>query len=477
MKNAEQFYIDGAWISPQSGQRTEVINPATESAVATVALGSKEDAELAIAAARNAFASYSNTTREQRLDLLGSIISVYEKRLPEVADAISMEMGAPLTSLAQPMQAGAMLGHLHTIVGILTEYKFHHDQGPTRTQREPMGVCGLITPWNWPIHQIGCKVAPALAAGCTVVLKPSELAPLSALVFADILHEAGVPKGVFNLVNGDGPTVGATLSSHPDVDYVSFTGSTRAGILVSTAAAPTVKKVSLELGGKSANIVLDDADFDTAVAGGVGAMLLNSGQNCNAPSRLLVPRERLAEVEALAKGVASSAVIGDPQAAETTMGPLANKPQFEKVQGLIQTGIDSGATMLCGGVGKPEGIETGYFVKPTIFSSVTNDMTIAREEIFGPVLCIIPYDSEDDAVEIANDTQYGLSGYVSSANLDRARNVASQLRTGNVHINGADGDFAATFGGYKMSGLGREWGTHGFEEFLEVKSIFGYNKA
>lgn len=473
--NAEKFYIDGAWLAPQSTQRIDVISPVSGESVARVALGSADDAELAIAAARRAFPGYSVLSKDQRLDLLQSIISVYEKRIGEVADAISSEMGAPLKALAQPMQAGAMLGHLHVTAGVLKDYDYTEDNGPTRIQREPIGVCGLITPWNWPIHQIGCKVVPALAAGCTMVLKPSEFAPLSALVFADILHEAGVPAGVFNLVNGDGPTVGSLLASHTEIDFVSFTGSTRAGVLVSTAAAPTIKKVALELGGKSANILLEDADFDKAVAGGVAGMLLNSGQNCNAPSRMLVPRDRLAEVESIAKAAAESAVIGDPADDSTTMGPVANEPQYDKVQQMIQTGVDEGAKVVCGGIGKPDDQNPGYFVKPTVFSNVSNDMTIAREEIFGPVLCIIPYDSEDQAVDIANDTEYGLSGYVSSVNLERAQDIASRLRSGNVHVNGADGDFNATFGGYKKSGLGREWGKYGFEEFLEIKSIFGHN--
>lgn len=477
MTNLEKFYIDGQWVTPQSDERFEVINPATASTVATIALGSTEDANIAVAAAKRAFPDYSRTTREERLEVLSSITQVYKKRIGEVADAICSEMGAPMKSLAQTMQAGAMLGHLKVISGILKDYEFHEDHGSTRIQREPIGVCGMITPWNWPIHQIGCKVVPALAAGCTMVLKPSELAPLSAHVFADILHEAGVPAGVFNLVDGDGPTVGARLAAHPDIDFISFTGSTRAGVQVSTAAAPTVKKVALELGGKSANILLEDADFAAAVADGVSVMMRNSGQNCNAPSRLLVPRERLAEVEQLAAAAAAEVVVGDPQDPDTTMGPLANKAQFEKVEGLIQKGIDEGARVVCGGPGKPDEQSAGYFVKPTIFSDVSNDMTIAREEIFGPVLCIIPYDSEDDAIEIANDTDYGLSGYVSSADIDRAHEVAARLRSGNVHVNGAGGDLTGSFGGYKKSGIGREWGKYGFEEYLEVKSIFGFEAA
>lgn len=477
MMSFEKFYIDGEWVTPQSGQRQDVVNPATETPVAAIALGSLDDGEKAIAAARRAFHSYSTTTREQRLDLLSSIIDVYKKRKDEVGDAISSEMGAPLQSLARPAHAGAMLGHLSVAASVLKNYEFTEDNGSTRIQREPIGVCGLITPWNWPIHQIGCKVAPALAAGCTMILKPSEFAPLSAHIFADILHEAGVPKGVFNLVDGDGPTIGALLASHPEIDFISFTGSTRAGVSVSTAAAPTIKKVALELGGKSANIILEDADFAKAVTGGARGMLLNSGQNCNAPSRMLVPRDRLEEAEALASEAMAKAVIGDPVDTTTTMGPLANRSQFEKVQGLIQVGIDEGAKLVCGGLGKPAGTDAGFFVKPTVFSNVDNNMTIAREEIFGPVLCIIPYDSEEQAVEIGNDTEYGLSGYVSSADTARAQAVASKLRSGNVQINGAQSDFTGAFGGYKRSGLGREWGKFGFEEFLEIKSIFGFNPA
>ncbi len=477
MTQYERFYIGGEWVEPLSGRRHEVVNPATADPVAMIALGSSEDAERAIAAAKGAFGSFSTTTRGERLDLLASITSAYEKRIGEVADAICSEMGAPLKSFARPVQAATMLGHLQSNAAILKDYAFFEDHGAMRTQREPIGVCGMITPWNWPIHQIGCKVVPALATGCTMVLKPSELAPLSAHVFADILHEAGVPAGVFNLVDGDGPTVGTLLASHPDIDFISFTGSTRAGVEVSRAAAPTVKKVGLELGGKSANILLEDADFETAVARGMAAMLRNTGQNCNAPSRLLVPRARLAQAEQVAAGAAARAVIGDPRDEATTMGPLANRPQFEKVQGLIRQGIEEGARLVCGGPGKPADDSPGYFVRPTVFSDVSNDMTIAREEIFGPVMCIIPYDSEEEAVEIANDTEYGLSGYVSSTDLERAQAVAGRLRSGNVHVNGAAPDFQGAFGGYKKSGLGREWGVHGFEEYLEIKSIFGYHAA
>ncbi len=475
MTHLNQHYVNGQWLEPHSDQYHEVINPATESVQASVVLGNEDDASRAIAAAKDAFPDYARWGREQRVDLLANISDVYKKRLPEVAAAISSEMGAPLKNLAQPAQAGAMLSQLKITRQVLENFDFYQDQRSTRVQREPIGVVGMITPWNWPIHQIGCKVIPALAAGCTMVLKPSEYAPLSAHVFADILHQAGVPAGVFNLVDGDGPTVGAMLASHPDIDFVSFTGSTRAGVQVSIGAAPTVKKVALELGGKSANIILEDANFEKAVKGGMASMLMNTGQNCNAPSRMLVPREKLAEAEAIASAAASKAVIGDPQQSSTTMGPLANAAQFQKVQGLIQQGIDEGATLVCGGPGKPDGVGPGYFVKPTVFSHVTNQMTIAREEIFGPVLCIIPYDSEEQAIATANDTPYGLSGYVSSENAERAQAVADQLRCGNVHVNGAPGDFNAPFGGYKQSGLGREWGQHGFEEYLETKAVFAAN--
>jgi aldehyde dehydrogenase (NAD+) len=343
--------------------------------------------------------------------------------------------------------------------------------------REPIGVCGLITPWNWPVNQIMCKVAPALAAGCTMVLKPTEIAPLNAIILAEIFHEAGVPAGVFNLVNGDGPNVGAAIASHPEVDMVSFTGSTRAGVQVAIAAAPTVKRVAQELGGKSANLILDDADLEKAVAGGVQGCAMNSGQSCNAPTRMLVPASRHDEAVAIAKAAVANVKVGAPATEGTTIGPVVSETQWKKIQGLIQKGIDEGATLVAGGVGRPEGLTRGYYVRPTIFANVTNDMTIAREEIFGPVLAILPYRDEEEAIRIANDTPYGLSGYVMSGDLDRARRVALRLRTGNVHLNGAGPDFTAPFGGYKQSGNGREWGRFGFEEFLEVKAVMGYEKA
>ena len=410
---------------------------------------------------------------QERLDLLRRIIEVYQSKMEQMAAAISQEMGAP-SSLSRKAQAPAGLAHLLETVKVLEHFKFEELKGSTLMRKEPIGVCGLITPWNWPMNQIVCKVAPALAAGCTMVLKPSEFAPLSAYLFAQILDEAGVPPGVFNLVNGDGPTVGAAISSHPDVAMVSFTGSTRAGVAVAVAAAPTVKRVTQELGGKSANILLDDADFEKAVKQGVQECFRNTGQSCNAPTRMLVPRAKMAEAIAAARQASEATKVGDPLAEDTGLGPLASKAQFDKVQRLINKGVEEGAKLIAGGPGRPEGISKGYFVKPTVFADVSNDMTIAREEIFGPVLCIIPYEDEDDAVRIANDTPYGLSGFVTSGNKERAVRVAKRLRSGNVHINGARIDFGGCFGGYKQSGNGREWGEAGLEEFLELKAIFGY---
>jgi len=391
-----------------------------------------------------------------------------------VAAAISEEMGAPM-GLAKAAQAPAGLGHFMTTLSVLKDFEFEEDIGTSRVIREPAGVCGFITPWNWPLNQIACKVAPALAAGCTMVLKPSEVAPFNAILFAEIMDDAGVPAGVFNLVNGDGPTVGAAISSHPKIDMVSFTGSTRAGIEVARNAAPTVKRVAQELGGKSANIILDDADFAQSISRDVFGMCTNSGQSCNAPTRMLVPDSRMDEAAAIAKGAAEQVKVGDPNAADTTIGPVVSDVQYEKIQNLIQKGIDEGATLECGGTGRPDGLNAGYFVKPTVFSHVTNDMSIAQEEIFGPVLSLIGYTDDDDAVRIANDTVYGLSGYISAGDPERAREVARRIRTGNIHLNGAPVDQQSPFGGYKQSGNGREWGRYGFEEFLEVKSILGYN--
>lgn len=472
MKDCRKFYINGAWVEPSKPNDFEVINPATEEPCAKISLGSEEDVNKAVAAAKEAFKTFSQTSREERMALLQKIMEVYQKRYDDIVATVSEEMGAPLW-LSKAAQAATGLGHLAKTLEILKDYKFEEDRGGTRLRREPIGVCGFITPWNWPVNQIMCKVAPALAAGCTMVLKPSEVAPLNAHLLAEIFDEAGVPKGVFNLVDGDGPGVGVPLSAHPDVDMMSFTGSTRAGIAVAKNAADTVKRVAQELGGKSANIILDDADLAKAVGGGVQNMMTNSGQSCNAPSRMLVPAGKHDEAMQIAKAAAEQVKPGDPKADGTTIGPVVSEVQFNKIQDLIQKGIDEGATLVTGGVGRPEGLNKGYYVRPTIFANVTNDMTIAREEIFGPVLCILPYKDEAEAIEIANDTVYGLSGYV-SGDPERARKVAAQLRTGNVHINGAGPDFGAPFGGYKQSGNGREWGEFGFEEFLEVKSMLGY---
>jgi aldehyde dehydrogenase (NAD+) len=473
VKDCCQFYIDGRWVSPTNAHDFKVINPANEMPIATISLGSAADIDKAVAAASRAFASYSETTLEQRLAFLQRIIEVYQSKMDEMAETIAREMGAPL-SLARAAQAPAGMAHLKEIVKVLKGFKFEELKGSTLMRKEPIGVCGLITPWNWPMNQIVCKVAPALAAGCTMVLKPSEIAPLSAYLFAQILDEAGLPPGIFNLVNGDGPTLGPAICAHPDVAMVSFTGSTRAGVAVASVAALTVKRVTQELGGKSANIIVEDANFQIAIHEGVQMCIRNTGQSCNAPTRLLVPRSKQAEAASVAKRAAESAKIGDPFAVGTDIGPLASKAQFDKVQSLINKGIEEGAQLITGGPGYPEGISKGYFVKPTVFANVNNGMTIAREEIFGPVLCIIPYEDEDDAVHIANDTPYGLSGYVTSGNIERARRIAKRIRSGNVHVNGARLDFGGCFGGYKQSGNGREWGEAGLEEFLELKSIFGY---
>jgi aldehyde dehydrogenase (NAD+) len=473
MKDCREFYIDGKWVPPDQDHDFPVINPATEQPIATISLGTANDVDKAVAAAKRAFESYSETTADHRRELLRRIMEIYQAKAEEMAQAISLEMGAPL-SFSKAAQVGAGLAHFTEIVRVLEHFKFEEMKGSTLLRKEPVGVCGLITPWNWPMNQIVAKVAPALAAGCTMVLKPSELAPLSAYLFAQILHETGLPAGVFNLVNGDGPTVGAALSSHPDVAMISFTGSTRAGIAVATAAAPSVKRVTQELGGKSANIILDDADFASAVKEGAQACFRNTGQSCNAPTRMLVPKSRMDEAAAIAKQAAESTRVGDPLTKDTNIGPLASKAQFEKVERLINIGIREGARLIAGGPGRPEGITKGYFARPTVFADVKNDMCIAREEIFGPVLSLIPYEHEDDAVRIANDTPYGLSGFVSSGDLERARRVAKRIRSGNVHINGARPDFAGCFGGYKQSGNGREWGEAGLEEFLELKAVFGY---
>ena len=476
MQDHLKFYIDGQWVDPATPRTLDVVNPSSEEAFARISLGSAADVDKAVAAARRAFETYSRTTREERLALLGKVLEVYQKRYGDVMAAISQEMGAPLW-LSKAAQAAMGVAHLATTIEVLKNFPFEQVHGTTAIVHEPVGVVGMITPWNWPINQIMCKVAPALAAGCTMVLKPSEVAPINAIVVAEVLHEAGVPPGVFNLVNGDGPGVGEALSVHPGIDMMTFTGSTRAGIAVAKAAADTVKRVAQELGGKSANIVLDDADLDKAVTQGVQAVLMNSGQSCNAPTRMFVPRGKHAQAAAVAKAVAEGTKVADALAEGMHMGPVVSELQFRKIQGLIQKGIDEGATLVAGGTGRPDGLAKGYFVKPTVFADVTNDMTIAREEIFGPVLVIIPYDTEEDAIRMANDTPYGLSGYVQSGSLERARRVASRMRTGMVHLNGAGPDPAAPFGGYKQSGNGREWGEHGFKDFLEVKAVMGYEQA
>ncbi len=473
MRDMLQFYIDGQWVDPDQPHVIDVINPATEEVCGRISMGTAVDVDRAVAACVRASASFAASSREERMELLQSILDVYARRHDEVAEAIMDEMGAPW-KLAKHAQAASGPQHIGAALNVLRDFAFEEMHGTTAVVKEAIGPCALITPWNWPINQIAVKVAPALAAGCTMVLKPSEIAPFDAMLFAEILHEAGVPAGVFNLINGDGPNVGAAMSSHPDIAMVSFTGSTRAGVAVAQNAAPSVKRVAQELGGKSANILLDDADFERAVASGVSDCFENSGQSCNAPTRMLVPREKLDEVNAIAKARAAAVRVGDPREKGIHMGPVVSAAQWQKIHDLIQAGIDEGATLLCGGTGRPDGLERGYYVKPTIFTGVSNDMTIAREEVFGPVLCILPYADEDEAVRIANDTPYGLSGYVSSGDLQRARRVASQLRTGMVHINGASLDAMAPFGGYKQSGNGREWGTHGMDEFLEVKSVYGY---
>ena len=423
MSDCRNFYIDGKWIKPAAQKDFPVTNPATEEVIATISLGTAEDVGRAVAAASRAFVTYSETTVKERMALLRRIMEIYKAKADQMAESITHEMGTP-TTLARKAQVPAGLAHLAEAARVLEHFEFDVVRGSTLMRKEPIGVCGLITPWNWPMNQIACKVGPALAAGCTMVLKPSELAPLSAYLFAQILDEAGVPTGVFNLVNGEGPTVGAAIASHPDVAMVSFTGSTRAGVAVATAAAPTVKRVTQELGGKSANIILDDSDFAKSVTDGVQACFRNAGQSCNAPTRMLVPKNRMSEAAAAAKHEADATKVGDPSREETSVGPLVSKAQFDKVQRLIAKGIEEGATLVTGGVGRPEPFANGYFVKPTVFSNVKNEMTIAREEIFGPVLCILPYEDEDDAVRIANVSPYGLAAFVSSSNLDHARQVA-----------------------------------------------------
>ena len=471
-----KFFIDGQWIDPVAAKEYPVVNPATEEVAGVISLGSAHDADRAVAAARRAFDGFMRTSRDERRELLERILAVYKTRYADIANAIRDEMGAP-AKLAHGPQAGIGVGHISAMIDILKTFEFEERRGPTRVVLEPVGVCALITPWNWPMNQVAAKVVPALAAGCTMVLKPSEFSPFSAAIWTEVMQEAGVPAGVFNLVNGTGPEVGAALAAHPDVDMVSFTGSTRAGIEVAKLAAPTVKRVHQELGGKSPNLFLEDADLERAVKASVMHVFQNSGQSCNAPTRLLVPASRLAEVEALAKKTAEAVIVGDPKSDQTVLGPVVSRIQFERVESYIAKGIAEGAKVVTGGEGRPPHLTKGYYVRPTIFSNVTNDMVIAREEIFGPVLAIMPYHNEEEAVRIANDTPYGLQAYIWSNDLARANRVARRIRAGRVTINGAPGDMTVPFGGFKRSGNGREWGEHGLRDFLEVKAVLGADAA
>lgn len=474
MINFDTMYINGAFVKPTQSTTQDIINPANEKVIGQVALASAQDVNLAVAAARNAFADWSLTSREERLALLDKIIAIYYERMEDMVQAITTEMGAPL-NLSRGAQAPIGVTHFETAREVLQNYIFEEKIGSSQVVKEAIGVCGFITPWNWPMNQIACKVAPALACGCTMVLKPSEFAPLSAKLFTEIMHEARVPKGVFNMLMGEGPTVGASLATHPDIDMISLTGSTRAGISVTKAAADTVKRVALELGGKSPNIILDDADFDTAVADGVKECFGNTGQSCNAPTRMLVPAHLHERAVTIAKATTEAIRVGDPNLETTDIGPLSNAAQFKKVNSMIEKAIAEGSQLIAGGSGRPAGLTQGYYVKPTVFANVKNDMMVAREEVFGPVLAILPYESEEEAIQIANDTPYGLAAYVQSGNIEHARKVARQIRAGNVFLNGNNYDPHAPFGGYKQSGNGREWGKFAFHDFLEVKGIVGFD--
>ena len=472
MKDLTKFYINGQWVNPLVARDLAVENPATEETIATISLGAAADVDAAVAAAKAAFPGYSRVTVEERISLMENLLKIYMDRYDEMSMAISTEMGAPI-SFASAAQADCGRGHINAAIEALKKFEFERQVGSTRIVKEPIGVCGFITPWNWPINQISCKVAPALATGCTMVLKPSEIAPISGYLFTEMMDQAGFPAGVYNMVNGDGPGVGAVISSHPDVDMMSFTGSTRAGILVAKAASETVKRVTQELGGKSPNIIFEDADLETAVSSGVAHMMGNTGQSCNAPSRMLVHSSVYDKAVEIAKQTAAQVAVDDPIKEGGHLGPLSSRVQFDKVQGLIEKGIEEGAELVVGGPGKPEGFATGYFVKPTVFAGVNNQMTIAQEEIFGPVLTMIPFDTEEQAIEIANDTPYGLAAYFSTSDKERANRVAGQLRAGMISLNSASQDYAAPFGGYKQSGNGREWGEYGFDDFLEIKGITG----
>ena len=476
MSHDLQFYIDGAWVDPIAPKPLDVVDPSTEEAFAQISLGSAADVDRAVAAAKAAFPAFSQTSPAERLQLLRRILEVYKSRYDEMARTLSREMGAPL-KFAHQAQAGMGTAHLAKLIQVFEHFEFQELRGTTLIAKEPIGVVGMITPWNWPINQIVCKVGPAIAAGCTMILKPSEIAPLNAILWTEILHEAGVPKGVFNLVNGDGPTVGDAMAKHPDIDMMSFTGSTRAGISVAKSAADTVKRVHQELGGKSANIILADADIERAVAKGVAGCFGNSGQSCNAPTRMFVPADQQAIAAAVAKAAAEKFRVGPASEEGSTLGPVVSQMQYDKIQRLIEAGIKEGAELITGGLGRPDGLNRGYFVRPTMFAGVTPEMTIAREEIFGPVLSILPYETEEDAIRMANDTVYGLAAYVQSGSLEHARKVAARMRAGNVYINYPAWDAGAPFGGYKQSGNGREYAEFGIEEFLEIKGVVGYEAA
>ena len=471
MKTINRHYIDGRWVESTGGRTYQVINPATEEVAAEVTLGTAEDVDAAVRAARRAFESFSQTSRDERIALLERIIAEYQKRVPEIAQAIATEMGCPI-SVAQTAQAGSGMGHLANALQALKDYDFQEKIGSNTVVREPIGVVGLITPWNWPMNQIVAKVGPALAAGCTMILKPSEEAPSCAAIFAEVMDSAGVPAGVFNLVQGDGEGVGTAMAKHPGIDMISFTGSTRAGIMVAKNAADTVKRVAQELGGKSPNIVLPGAPLDQALPGGCYGVLLNSGQSCVAPTRMLVHRPQHDEAAEKVAAIFSAKKVGDPSQEGEHIGPVVNKRQWERIQGLIQKGTGEGATLAAGGPGLPEGVNRGYYVRPTVFSNVTTDMTIAQEEIFGPVLVIMPYEDEEDAIRIANDTPYGLGAYI-AGDPSQARKLVGRIRAGAVFVNSGGLAFDMPFGGYKQSGNGREFGKFGLEEFLEVKSIIG----
>lgn len=473
----DKFYIDGAWVDPLGGTTMDLIDPATEKQFGRLSLGSAADVDRAVAAAKRAAPSFAATTVDERIALLERILEIYNRRYDEFAEAMRQEMGSPITFASKGQAVRGPL-HINVLLKVLREFRFEEDmESGTRLRHQPIGVCGLITPWNWPVNQVIVKVGPALAAGCTMVLKPSEFSAVSAVLFAEVLHEAGVPAGVFNLVNGDGPTVGSAIAAHEDVAMVSFTGSTRAGTEVARAAAPTVKRVAQELGGKSANILLDDVDLEDAVRRGVAACFTNSGQSCSIPTRMLVPRHLMEKAAKIAADAAAGYVLGPTDSEETQLGPIVNRSQFDHVLRLVRSGISEGAQLVAGGPDRPEGLTDGYYVRPTVFADVAPDMTIAREEIFGPVLSIIPYDSEDDAVAIANGTFYGLAAYVQSADRERARSIARRLNGGQVHINYPPVDFGAPFGGFGRSGNGREWGEAGLREYLETKAMIGYGEA